>query len=285
MTRPIARADWLALALAAPAVLLLVAGLALPLAEMAVISFFRYSSILIWEPVFTLDNYAQFFSGFYLAAGIRTLWLSAMVTALCIVIGYPFAIFLARSDSRLKPFYLFVLLSPLMMSSVVLVLGWNMILSRQGPLSALLGLVGLQGFSILYSKTAIVIGLTALQLPFMVMILRNAVERVPQSVEEAAHILGAGRMAIFWRVTLPLTHSGLISGTLLVFAMGLGSLVAPALLGGSRDIMIGNVIYESVMVSLNWPFAAAVSLILLVTTLVLMAGYLGFLRGSSEGRS
>lgn len=284
MTRPIGRTDWLALALAAPAVLLLVAGLALPLAEMAVISFFRYSSILIWEPVFTLENYAQFFSGFNLAAGVRTLWLSAVVTLLCIVIGYPFAIFLARSDSRLKPFYIFVLLSPLMMSSVVLVLGWNMILSRQGPLSALLALAGIEGFSILYTKTAIVIGLTALQLPFMVLILRNAVERVPESVEEAAHILGAGRMAVFWRVTLPLTQSGLISGTLLVFAMGLGSLVAPALLGGSRDIMIGNVIYESVMVSLNWPFAAAVSLILLVTTLVLMVGYLGFLRTSGEGR-
>ena len=172
-----------------------------------------------------------------------------------------------------------------MVSSVVLVLGWNMVLSRQGPISALLAKIGFDGWNVLYTQAAVVIGLTALQLPFMVMILRNAVERVPQSVEEAAHILGAGRLLIFWRVTLPLTRNGLISGTLLVFAMGLGSLVAPALLGGPRDIMIGNVIYESVMVSLNWPFAAAVSMILLVTTIVLMTGYLTILRGSGSGRS
>lgn len=281
MSLPPSGSRWLALVLAAPAALLLAGGLVLPLAEMALISFFRYSTVSIWDPVFTLDNYAQFFSGFNIAAGLRTLWISGVVTVLCLVIGYPFAIFLSRSESRLKPFYMFVLLSPLMMSSVVLVLGWNMIMARQGPLSAMLSVVGLDGLNILYSKTAIVIALTALQLPFMVMILRNAVDRVPQSVEEAAHILGAGRFTVFLRVTLPLTRSGLVSGTLLVYAVGLGSLVAPALLGGPRDMMIGNVIYESVMVSLNWPFAAAVSLILLVTTLILMIGYLATLRGSN----
>lgn len=270
--------------MATPAIILLAGGLAFPLAEMAAISFFRYSATQIWEPVFTLANYANFFTGFNLAAGIRTLWLSAVVTALCIVIGYPYAIFLARSDSGLKPFYLFVLLSPLMMSSVVLVLGWNMVLARQGLLGIPLALLGLGGVTILYSTTAVVIGLTALHLPFMVIILRNAVERIPQSVEEAAHILGAERFTVFWRVTLPMTRSGLISGSLLVYAMGLGSLVAPSLLGGPRDVMIGNVIYESVMVSLNWPFAAAVSLILLITTFLLMIGYLGFLRENNGGK-
>ena len=284
MTMSTSRPKWLTLAMVAPATLLLSAGLLLPLAEMAVISFFRYSAVQIWEPIFTAENYLQFFSEFNLAAGIRTVWLSAIVTVLCVMIGYPFAIFLARSESKLRPFYLFVLLSPLMMSSVVLVLGWNMVLSRQGPVAVLFGLLGLDGWNILYSKTAIVIGLTALQLPFMVMILRNAVERVPQSVEEAAHILGAGRFTIFWQVTLPLTKSGLVSGTLLVFAMGLGSLVAPALLGGPRDMMIGNVIYESVMVSLNWPFAAAVSLLLLTTTLILMTGYLMIARSNVGDR-
>lgn len=269
----------LTLALMAPAALLLAAGFVLPLAEMTMISFFRYSSLTIWEPVFTLDNYLQFVKPFNMAAMVRTLWLSAVVTAFCVILGYPVAYYLARSESRWKALHMFALLSPLMMSSVVLVLGWQMLLGRTGPVIGLLGMVGIST-KILGTQAAIIVGLTALQLPFMVMLLRSAIERIPPSVEEAASILGAGRAHTFFKVVVPLSRSGLISGCLLVYAMGLGSLVAPALLGSSRDVMIGNVIYESIMVSLNWPFAAAVSLVLLVATMILMTGYLLILRKS-----
>jgi ABC-type spermidine/putrescine transport system permease subunit I len=128
--------------------------------------------------------------------------------------------------------------------------------------------------SLLYHKSAIVLGLTELLLPFMVLPLISAIENIHVSLEEAAQNLGASGAQTFRRVILPLSRPGLVSGSLLVFSMALGSLVVPALLGGAADAMLGNVIYEEVMSSLNWPFASAIALILLVVTSAIMTLYL-----------
>jgi ABC-type spermidine/putrescine transport system permease subunit I len=246
----------------------------IPLARMATISFLRYSPTEIWLNEFTMENYRRFLGHYYLRAAGTTVTVSVSVTCACIVLGYPFAYFLARIPaSRLGP-YMFVLISPLMMSSVVLVLGWVILLGPNGPVSELLRALGLSPGRLLYNKPAIVVGLTELLLPFMVLPLTSSIENIHPSLEEAAQILGASRAQTFSRVILPLSRPGLVSGSLLVFSLALGSLVVPALLGGPADAMLGNVIYEEVMSSLNWPFAAAIALILLIVTSITMTIYL-----------
>jgi putative spermidine/putrescine transport system permease protein len=245
-----------------------------PLARMAMISFLHYSPTQIWLNEFTLENYARFLNHYYLRAAGTTVTVAFSVTCVCVVLGYPFAYFLARIPARQLGPYMFVLISPLMMSSVVLVLGWVILLGPNGPVLELMRAIGLTPVKLLYNKPAIVLGLTELLLPFMVLPLISAIENIHPSLEEAAHNLGANGAQTFYRVILPLSRPGLVSGSLLVFSMALGSLVVPALLGGPADAMVGNIIYEEVMSSLNWPFAAAIALILLVVTSVTMIIYL-----------
>jgi ABC-type spermidine/putrescine transport system permease subunit I len=262
------------LALTSPGLLCLGFFFFAPLARMAMISFLRYSPTDIWRDEFTFENYARFLSHYYLRAAATTVVVALSVTCACIVLGYPFAYFLARIPARRLGPYMFVLISPLMMSSVVLVLGWVILLGPNGPVIALLSAFGLAPTKLLYNKPAIVLGLTELLLPFMVLPLISAIENIHPSLEEAAQNLGASGMQTFYRVILPMSRPGLVSGSLLVFSMALGSLVVPALLGGPADAMVGNVIYEEVMSSLNWPFASAIALMLLVVTSVTMTIYL-----------
>ena len=245
-----------------------------PLARMAMISFLRYSPTEIWLNEFTLENYTRFLSYYYMRAAGTTVTIAFSVTCACIILGYPFAYFLARIPARRLGPYMFVLISPLMMSPVVLVLGWVILLGPNGPVIELLHALGLSPVKLLYNKPAIALGLTQLLLPFMVLPLISAIENIHPTLEEAAQNLGASSAQTFCRVILPLSRPGLVSGSLLVFSMALGSLVVPALLGGPADAMVGNIIYEEVMSSLNWPFAAAIALMLLVVTSATMTVYL-----------
>jgi putative spermidine/putrescine transport system permease protein len=275
----------LLLLLLAPGLLGLLVFFVTPLARMATLSFYQYSPTQFWVPDFVLDNYLRFFSRYYyLRVAGTTLYIASFVTILCVILGYPFAYFLARAaEHRLGPYY-FILISPMILSSVVLVFGWVSILGPQGPVADLLRTLGLPAVKLLYNKGAIVLGLTQLLLPFMVFPLMSAIENIHLTIEEAAQNLGASKRAVFFRVILPLSKPGLISGSLLVFSMALGSMVAPALLGGPADSMLGSVIYDSVMNTLNWPFAAATSLILLGATVLLMTLYLQTVRRTGAAR-
>jgi putative spermidine/putrescine transport system permease protein len=272
--------------LIAPGLICFISLFVAPLSRMVSISFAHYSASRFWVPGFTLENYARFFANdYYLRVAARTLYLSLLTTCSCIVLGYPFAYFLNRTSTRRLGIYYFVLISPLMMSSVVLVFGWVSILGPQGPVVALLRAIGLPPVKLLYTEAAIVIGLTELLLPFMVFPLMSAIESIHPSLEEAAQNLGAGRVAVFWRVILPMSRPGLVSGCLLVYSMALGSLIVPALLGAPSDTMLGGSIYNEVMNTLNWPFASAMGLLLLVGTGLLMMLYLTMMRASTSARA
>ena len=268
--------------LLSPALVLLIAFFFVPLLRLVAVSFFRYSPTEIWTETFTVENYARFGGQYYLHVLLTTLIVAFSVTIVCTLLAYPFAYFLARIPERKLGPYLFVLVSPLMMSSVVLVLGWVVILGPHGPVADALSALGLGAVKLLYTRGAIVVGLSELLLPFMVLPLMSALENIHPSLEEAAQNLGAGSVERFRRVIWPLSRPGLVSGSLLVFSLALGSLVVPALLGAPRDAMLGNVVYEEVMNSLNWPFASAVGMILLAGTTGLMSAYLRVRRGSGD---
>ena len=249
-----------------PYTLVLIVFLALPLANVLLMSTFTYSPIMIWTPEFTSANYRQIFTPYFATVALRTLRVGITATSICILLGYPIAYYLSRCSRRALTVGMFILMLPLMVSAVVGSFGWIVILGRNGLLNGLLAELGLSArISILYTESAVVIALVHFLLPLMVMPLMAAIEKIPIRLEEAAINLGAGPFASFWLVILPLSRPGLISGVLLCFSIAISVVVTSALLGGRAGRMVGNEIYEQVVTAVNWPFASS-----LATTLVFL---------------
>jgi len=269
---------WVAFVLLAPGLTILTLLLLVPLGLIVVISVFTYSPTQIWLPPVTTANYEKFFHPYYLGVTWTTVRIGLVTTLVCALLGYPLAYFLARLRSRWIGLCLFLLITPLMVSSVIRIFGWLVILGRQGLVNAALGAVGFARVDLLYNEPAVVVGLTELLLPFMVLPLMTAIETIPRSVEEAARNLGAGSFALFQRVLLPLSLPGLVSGALLVYSVSISALVTPALMGGRKTRMLGNLVYDEVLTSMNWPFASAIAVVLLIVTGAVMATYLRTMR-------
>jgi ABC-type spermidine/putrescine transport system permease subunit I len=276
----------LAVALLSPGLAVLTVFLVVPLAMIVVISVFSYSSTTIWIPVLTGENYGKFFHPYYLGVTWTTVKVGLLTTLVCAVLGYPLAYLLARMRSRWLGLCLFLLVTPLMVSSVIRIFGWLVLLGRRGIVNAALGAAGFGGIDLLHNVTAVVIGLTELLLPFMVLPLMASIENIPRTVEEAARNLGATPLQLFRRVLLPLSLPGLVSGSLLVYSVSISALVTPALMGGRKVRMLGNLVYDEVLTSMNWPFAASIAVVLLILTVAVMLGYLRTLRAlSRRGRT
>jgi ABC-type spermidine/putrescine transport system permease subunit I len=259
--------------LAAPYVLLLLAFLAIPLANLGLISFYTHSASAIWSTDLTLQNYRQVFDGYYFYLILRTLRIAAFTTAFCIVLGYPLAYFLARCSQRALSIGLFLLVMPLMVSTVIRAFGWMVILGKKGVINTISEALGFGPVvNIMYTETAVVIGLIQIVLPLMVMPLMAALEKIPLYLEEASANLGARPLETFRKVLLPLSLPGLFSGILLCFTVSVSVVVTPALLGGRNARMIGNEIYDQVIASLNWPMASSLSMVLIALTFVIVAG-------------
>jgi ABC-type spermidine/putrescine transport system permease subunit I len=269
-----------------PGLLVLAIALLGPLALIAGISFMSYSPTKIWLPVLTGANYARLADGYYVGVTWMTVKIGLLTTGVCAVLGYPVAYFLARARSRWLGLYVFLLVTPLMVSSVIRIFGWLVILGRQGLINGALRGLGFGTVELLGNATAVVIGLVELLLPFMVLPLMAAIERVPESLEEAARNLGATSWQVFRRVLLPLSVPGLVSGSLLVYSVAISALVTPALMGGRKVRMLGNLVYDEVLTSMNWPFASSLAVVLLCITGAVMIGYLRTMqRLTARGRA
>jgi ABC-type spermidine/putrescine transport system permease subunit I len=218
----------------------------------------------------TFDNYCKIADLYYLRLFARTLKLGLITTAICALLGYPLAYWLARTRTRLQAVGLFLLIMPLMVSAVIRVFGWIVILGRKGLVNEALAALGLEPVRLLYTDTAVVIGLVNVFLPFMALPLMAAIERIPPNLEEAAQNLGANWYQMFRRTILPLSLPGLISGSLLVYSISISAFVTPALMGNSRERMAAQQIYDEVLVSFNWPSASSLALTLVLLTLALM---------------
>jgi spermidine/putrescine transport system permease protein len=267
---------------------LLVPGLAwlvlfffVPVLMVLVISFTMRGTYGGIEWTFTLANYAGVFDPLYLKIFLRSLALALAATVLCLVMGFPLAYYIARSPVRWQRIWLLLIMIPFWTNFLVRTYAWMFMLRAEGLLNTGLMSLGLiaSPIEILYSDTAVVIGLVYGYLPFMVLPLYAAVERVPASVVEAAWDLYAPAWAVFRRVLLPLTKPGVIAGCLLVFIPSLGAFITPDLLGGARTMMIGNLIQHEYLVMRDWPFGSAISFVLMAIVLLGVMAYL-----KSEGR-
>lgn len=256
--------------LAAPYALFLAVLLLVPFINVALYSIHPYSPTTVVQPGLTAENYTKIFDLYHLRLFGRTLRLGLITTVVCVVLGYPLAYWLARARPRLQTLGLFLLIMPLMVSAVIRVFGWIVILGRKGLVNQTLVALGLDPVKLLYTETAVVIGLVNIFMPFMVLPLMAAIERIPRSLEEAARNLGANWWQTFRRTILPLSLPGLISGCLLVYAESISAFVTPALMGSARERMVGQQIYDEVLVSFNWPSASGLAVTLVLLTLLMM---------------
>ena len=269
--------------LTGPYALFLLVLLVVPFANIAMYSLHPYSPTKVFLPELTFANYRKILDLYYVRLFGRTLRLGLITTAVCIVLGYPLAYCLARARARWQAIGLFLLIMPLMVSAVIRVFGWIVILGRKGLVNQALLVLGLEPVRLLYSESAVVIGLVNIFVPFMVLPIMASIESIPRSLEESAQNLGADWYRMFQRVILPLSLPGLISGCLLVYSLSISAFVTPALMGNPRERMAGQQIYDEVLVSFNWPGASSLSLTLVLVTAALIFGALFATRHAGRG--
>jgi spermidine/putrescine transport system permease protein len=223
-----------------------------------------------------LGNYIRSFGALYLWIGWRSLWMAALTTALAVVVSFPIAYYLAiLAPARWKGLLLGLVVVPFWTSFLIRTYAWMFILRTEGLLNHVLMGTGLlhHPVELLYTQTAVLIGLVYGELPFMILPLYASLEKLDRSLLEAAADLGAGGAGSFCRVTLPLTLPGLAAGVVLVFVPSLGQFVVSDLLGGARSMLLGNLIQNQFAVARNKPFGSALAFELMAAVLVLLLAY------------
>ncbi len=265
---------WRVGALVTPATLFVAIGLLIPVAIL-----FRYSLNAFVPGKFmvealTLDNYVRFFTDpFYLNILWRTSRVAFVTTLICLILGFPLAYVLARMQSSWKNLVVMLVVLPLFVGNAVRAAGWMVAFGSKGFINA--GLMGAGIIStpieIMYTELAVIIGIAAVNLPFMVLTLSSVIEGIDRAVEEAAFSLGANPWAMFQRVLVPLAMPGILAGTILTFILAMNAYATPVLLGGPKFQTMGPLVYNQFAQQNNWPFGAAISFILMAATLILTA--------------
>lgn len=232
----------------------------------------------MWEKTkdFTLDNYRRLLENdVYWRAYLSSLWIALVSTFMTLLIGYPIAYGMARAPAHWRPTLLMLIILPFWTSFLIRVYAWIGILSSEGFLNSLLLWLGVieEPLAILSTNTAVYIGIVYSYLPFMVLPLYSALEKMDDTLLEAASDLGCPPLQAFWKVTFPLSLPGVIAGCFLVFIPVVGEFVIPDLLGGSDTEMIGKVMWEEFFGTRDWPAASAVAVILLLILVVPIAIY------------
>ncbi|MEP6888612.1 MAG: ABC transporter permease [Nitrospirales bacterium] len=272
-----------------PAVLWMLAFFLLPLLLVLAISFASRGPYGGVQWSFNLTNYMMILDPLYLRIYGRSLLLAAATTAICLLIGYPLAYFIARAPMRWQGVWLLLVIIPFWTNFLVRTYAWMFILRTEGLLNTVLLELGVihTPVEILYTDWAVLIGLVYGYLPFMVLPLYAAIERLNRSVVEAAWDLYANGWSVFWRVIFPLTKSGVIAGCLLVCIPSIGAYITPDLLGGAKTMMVGNLIQHEYLVIRDWPFGSAISFVLMALVVLGVMAYLrrgGVFEGMEERR-
>ncbi|HEV8309908.1 MAG TPA: ABC transporter permease [Methylomirabilota bacterium] len=247
--------------------------------------------VVIGQPApggLTLQNYVRFLADpFYLGTLRATLVLGVFVTVLAVVLGYPVAYGLARARHRWRTLLRLCVVAPLLVSVVIRTYGWIVLLAGNGVVNQTLLALRLvdEPVKFMFTYTGVTLGLVHFALPVAILSLVSVIEAVDPALEEAARGLGAGAWRTFLRITLPLTLPGLAAGSMLVFSLTVAAFVTPALMGGPSLIVLSTLIYQTMTVTLEWGFGAAVATILLVVATGLFLLYqrlLGLARGSGH---
>ncbi|WP_369295570.1 ABC transporter permease [Acutalibacter sp.] len=243
-----------------------------PLIYMVVLSFLTREEVWGVRLEFTLDNYAGIFEPVYLRTFGESLKLAFLSTGLVVAIGYPFGYFMAKLTAHWKKRVMLLLMIPFWTSSLLRLYGWIIIFRAGGVFDQLLMALRItsEPLKLLYTYPAVVVGMVYALLPFMILSVYSSAEKLDFSLVEAARDLGASPLKAFLTVSLKLTLPGLLSGLVLTFVPSMGLFFIADILGGNKVVLVGNLIQEQLMKARNWPFAAALSIALLLLTTVFL---------------
>ena len=257
--------------LIAPATIFVALCLLAPLAIL-----FRYSlndfvaTKKIMVEAVTLANYVKFFTDpYYTSILFTTVRIAVLVTLVCLVVGFPLAYVVARTQSRWKHLLIISIVLPLFVGNSVRAAGWMVVFGNKGFVNASLMGLGLidRPIEIMFTENAVIIGIIAVNLPFMVLSLQSVIEGIDRAVEEAAFSLGAPPLTMFRRVLWPLAMPGILAGTILCFILAMNAYATPFLLGGPLFKMMAPLVYNQFTQQANWPFGGAIAFILMTVTL------------------
>ncbi|MBY0505902.1 MAG: ABC transporter permease [Bryobacteraceae bacterium] len=261
----------LRLAFLAPSALLLATLFLAPLVIVAVYSLESRGAYGGVTPPFTLESYSRILDPLYLKILWRSFWVAGVSTLLCLLLGFPLALFISRSGPR-RGLYLQLVMLPFWTSFLIRTYAWMFLLRDTGLINTALLATGLisEPLPLLYNDFAVILGLVYGFLPFMVLPLYTTLEKLDPALLEAAADLGAPPWPALARVTLPLCRPGILAGSILVFIPCLGAYLTPDLMGGGKSIMIGTLVQNQFTTSRDWPFGAALSFSLMALTLGLL---------------
>ncbi|MFZ4478749.1 MAG: ABC transporter permease [Rhodoferax sp.] len=259
--------------LVGPATLFVAVTLLVPIAIL-----FRYSLNAFVPGQFMVDaltaeNYIKFFSDpYYTNVLLRTVRVATICTLTCFIFGFPLAYVLARTQSRFKNIYIILVVLPLFVGNAVRAAGWMASLGNKGFFNQLMMSLGIinEPIEIMYTETAVLIGIVAVNLPYMVLTLQSVIEGVSPMIEEAAFSLGASPLKMAQRVLWPLALPGVLAGGILTFILAMNAYATPVLLGGPKFQMMGPLVYGQFAQQNNWPFGGAISFVLMSATIILM---------------
>ncbi|SLN71536.1 Spermidine/putrescine transport system permease protein PotB [Falsiruegeria litorea R37] len=226
----------------------------------------------LFDPVFTTEHFVRFATrGAYMRIFWSTLQISTVVALVCLLVGYPIAYFIVRQAPARRPFLMFLVLVPMWMSILARTYSWMVVLGKEGIINQSLIWLGLvdEPIKMLFTTGAVYVAMVQIMLPILIVTCFSSMTEIDQSLLRAARIMGASPRKAFREVFLPLSAEGAITGTLIVFILSMGFFIVPALLGGRRDAMLANVISGQVSQT-NWGFAAALSIVLLGATLLVL---------------
>ena len=206
----------------------------------------------------------------YWKAYLSSLWIALVATAITLLVGFPIAYGMAKAPDEWRPTLMMLIILPFWTSFLIRIYSWIGILSTEGYLNQILLWIGLidEPLKILNTRLAVYIGIVYTYLPFMILPIYSTLEKLDESLLEAAEDLGCSRLSAFWLVTLPLAKPGIIAGCFLVFIPAIGEFVIPSLLGGSQTLMIGKVLWEEFFNNRDWPVASAVAVVLLLILVI-----------------
>jgi putative spermidine/putrescine transport system permease protein len=266
--------------LSAPALVLYLAMLGVPMLLTFILSFNAYDFNQGILPSYSLDNYIEVFTDSYFhEIFARTFGLALLVTIICALIGAPEAYVLSRMHNPWRSFFLVVILGPLLISVIVRTLGWALLIGGSGVISSTLQSIGVidEPFQLMFTFTGMTIALVHVLVPFMVIAVWASLQKLDPAVEDAGLSLGASQFTVLRRIVLPQVMPGVLSGSMIVFALTASAFATPAIIGGRRLKVVATTAYDEFLNTLNWPLGAAIAVVLLIANIVIIASYNRFI--------
>ena len=275
-TRIDARPYWLS----APALLLYVAMFLVPMVMTFLLSFYSYDMNKGIVTGFQLANYAEVVQDSYFHKSfLRTLWMSVLVTFFCAILGAPEAYILHRMSRPWKSICMLAILGPLLVSVVVRTLGWAILIGSKGIINETLMALGVidSPIKIMFTTTGVVIALIHVLIPFMVLSVWASLQKLDPQVESAGESLGASPFTVMRKIVIPQIMPGILSGSMIVFALTASAFATPSILGGRRLKVVATTVYDEFLGTLNWPLGAAIAVLLLIANIIIITSFNKFI--------